>query len=75
MKLSALAGQYAVYKQSVGMRFHTEGRTLRSFCRAMGEVSVAEIAPDRVYAYHKNNQWLNTHRLKAGGFGLRLKAV
>jgi len=51
MKLSALVAQYVAYKQSMGMRFHTEDRTLRSFCRAMGEVSVAEIASDRVHAY------------------------
>ena len=51
MKLSALAAQYVAYKQSMGMRFHTEARTLGSFCRAMGEVSVAEIAPGRVQAY------------------------
>jgi site-specific recombinase XerD len=51
MKLSALATQYVAYKQSMGMRFHTEVRTLRSFCRAMGEISVAEIAPGRVQAY------------------------
>jgi hypothetical protein len=51
MKLSALVALYVAYKQSMGMRFHTEGRTLRSFCRAMGEVSVAEIAPDQVHAY------------------------
>ncbi|HXB72393.1 MAG TPA: tyrosine-type recombinase/integrase [Candidatus Acidoferrales bacterium] len=51
MKLSALVAQYVAYKQSMGMRFHTEARTLRSFCRAMGEISVAEIAPGRVQAY------------------------
>ena len=51
MKLSALVAQYVAYKQSMGMRFHTEARTLRSFCRAMGEVSVAQIAPDPVQAY------------------------
>jgi integrase/recombinase XerD len=51
MKLSALATQYVAYKQSMGMRFHTEARTLRSFCRAMGEISVAEIAPGRAQAY------------------------
>jgi site-specific recombinase XerD len=51
MKLSALATQYVAYKQSMGMHFHTEARTLRSFCRAMGEISVAEIAPGRVQAY------------------------
>ena len=51
MKLSAVVAQYVVYKQSMGMRFHTEARTLQSFCRAMGEISVAEIAPDRVQTY------------------------
>jgi integrase/recombinase XerD len=51
MKLSALVAQYVAYKQSMGMRFHTEARTLRSFYRAMGEISVAEIAPGRVQAY------------------------
>jgi integrase/recombinase XerD len=51
MRLSALAGQYVAYKQSMGMRFHTEARTLRSFCRAMGDLSVAEVAADRVQAY------------------------
>jgi hypothetical protein len=47
MKLSALAVQYVAYKQSMGMRFHTEARTLRSFCRAMGDIAVAEIAASR----------------------------
>lgn len=51
MKLSALAVQYVAYKQSMGMRFHTEARTLRSFCRAMGDIAVAEIAASRVEAY------------------------
>ena len=51
MRLSALAAQYVAYKQSMGMRFHTEARTLRSFCGAMGDVSVAEVAPDGVQAY------------------------
>ena len=51
MKLSALVAQYVAYKQSMGMRFHTEARTLRSFSRAMGDITVAEIAADRVQAY------------------------
>jgi site-specific recombinase XerD len=51
MKLSALVAQYVAYKQSMGMRFHTEARTLRSFCRAMGDIAVAEVAADRVQAY------------------------
>ena len=36
MKLSALASQYVAYKQGMGMRFHTEARTLKSFCRNHG---------------------------------------
>ena len=55
MRLSALAGQYVAYKQSMGMRFHTEARTLQSFCRAMGDVAVAEIAADRVQGYIAGN--------------------
>src|SRR5215831_10390476 len=51
MKLSALASQYVVYKQDMGMRFHTEARTLKSFCRTMGDVVMAEIMPDRVHAF------------------------
>jgi integrase/recombinase XerD len=51
MKWSALVAQYVAYKQSMGMRFHTEARTLRSFCRAVGDIAVAEVAADRVQAY------------------------
>ena len=51
MKLSALVAQYVAYKPSMGMRFHTEDRTLRSFCRAMGDIAVAEVAADRVQVY------------------------
>ena len=51
MMLSALADQYVAYKQSMGIRFHTEARTLRSFCRNMGDIPVAEITADWVQAY------------------------
>lgn len=51
MNLTSLATQYVAYKQGMGMRFHTEARTLKSFCRNMGDISVAEITADGVYAY------------------------
>ena len=51
MKLSGFASQYVAYKQDMGMRFHTEARTLKSFCRTMGDVAIAEITPDRVRAF------------------------
>jgi len=51
MKLAALISQYVAYKQNMGMRFNTENRTLKSFCRAMGDIAANEIAADRVHAY------------------------
>lgn len=51
MKLAEAVAQYIEYKQSMGMRFHTEARTLRSFCRTVGDVAVADIKADGVYAY------------------------
>ena len=51
MKLSTLTSQYVAYKQGMGMRFHTEAHTLQSFCRAMSDIAVADIAADRVHAY------------------------
>ena len=47
MKLSELASHYVAYKQAMGMRFDTEARTLRPFCRTMGDIAVADIAADR----------------------------
>ena len=51
MSLSAIVSQYITYKQSMGMRFHTEARTLKSFCKAMGDVGIAEVQPDKVQAF------------------------
>lgn len=51
MNLSALTSQYVAYKQGMGMRFHTEARTLRSFCRNIGDTTVEEIPAERVHAY------------------------
>jgi integrase/recombinase XerD len=51
MKLSEITGQYVAYKQSVGMRFCTEERTLKSFWRALGDIDIADVEPDRVLAF------------------------
>src|SRR6478752_3477889 len=51
MKLAVLASQYVAYKQDMGMRFHTEARTLKSFCRTMGDIALADVGADHVYAY------------------------
>ena len=51
MKLSEAVGQYVAHKQSMGMRFSTEQRTLKSFCRAMGDIAMADIAAGPVLAF------------------------
>jgi integrase/recombinase XerD len=51
MKLSELVGQYVAHKQSMGMRFSTEQRTLKSFCRAMGDIAIADVAAAPVLAF------------------------
>jgi integrase/recombinase XerD len=51
MSLSEVAAQYVAYKQSIGMRFHTEARTLKSFCHTMGDIRIAEVQSDRVEAF------------------------
>lgn len=51
MKLSEIVGQYVAHKQSMGMRFSTEQRTLRSFCRAMGDIAIADVEPAPVLAF------------------------
>jgi integrase/recombinase XerD len=51
MTLSSVVSQYVAYKQDMGMRFHTEARTLKSFCRTMGDTALADVAADRVHAF------------------------
>jgi integrase/recombinase XerD len=51
MNLFSIASQYVLYKQGMGMRFHTEARTLSAFCHSMGDIRMAEIAAERVHAY------------------------
>lgn len=36
MKLADAVARYVEHKQSMGMRFHTERRTLKSFCQWLG---------------------------------------
>jgi integrase/recombinase XerD len=51
MKLSEVVGQYVAHKQSMGMRFSTEQRTLKSFCRAMGDIAIVDVAAAPVLAF------------------------
>ena len=51
MKLHQLTTQYVAYKQSMGMRFRTEARVLKSFCRKIGDVDMDQLEPDVVEAF------------------------
>ena len=43
MNLAAVAAKYVAHKQSMGMRFRTEARTLKSFCNALGDVTMEDV--------------------------------
>jgi integrase/recombinase XerD len=51
MKLSEITGQYVAHKQSMGMRFRTEQRTLKSFCWTMGDITIADVGAAQVLAF------------------------
>ena len=55
MKLSITVATYVAYKQSLGMRFATKARTLKSFCRNLGDIDACEVEADRVCAYLASN--------------------
>ena len=51
MKLAQAVSDYVGYKQSLGMRFATEARALKSFSRALGDVDLDRIEPEQVRAF------------------------
>jgi site-specific recombinase XerD len=55
MKLYELTIQYVAYKQSMGMRFRTEARVLKSFFRNIGDGDVDQLEPDVVDAFLAGN--------------------
>jgi len=55
MKLPEAVAAYVAYKRSLGMRFNTEARTLKSFYRTLGNIDMREVDADRVCAYLAGN--------------------
>jgi len=51
MRASQAIDAYVAYKQSLGMRFATEARTLKSFYRTLGDIDMDQVDSDQVYAY------------------------
>lgn len=49
MKLLTVVSRYVAFRKSLGERFHTNGKVLRSFCRALGRrIDVDDVRADRV---------------------------
>lgn len=51
MRLRDLVEAYIDYKRSLGMRFVSDAAVLRSFCRAMGDITVEAVSPEPVLAF------------------------
>lgn len=71
MKLHNAVTQYVTYKQSLGMRFATEARTLRSFCRSQEGQELAQIAPEAIETFIAGHGpptrfWLRKHEALCG---------
>lgn len=71
MKLSTVAAKYVAYKQSLGMRFSAEAYILKAFCRASGDVAMADVTANGVLAYLEgtgpiSSTWARKHRALSG---------
>jgi integrase/recombinase XerD len=52
MKLLTVVSRYVAFRKSLGERFHTNGKVLRSFCRALGRrIDVDDVRADQVDAF------------------------
>lgn len=51
MRVSAVVAQYIAYKRSLGMRFNTEARALKSFCWRVRDIPLSQIEPAQVRAF------------------------
>jgi integrase/recombinase XerD len=56
MKLLDLVNIYIEFKRSIGMRFGSQPRVLRRFCRIMGDIDVSEVRPGAVETFLYNNK-------------------
>lgn len=51
MKLRDLIATYISFKRSLGMRFVTDAAVLRAFCRAMGDIDIADVKREAALAF------------------------
>lgn len=73
MMLLAAAEAYIVLKRALGAVFSVDARLLRSFCRSLGDISVAAISPELCLAFCRGSGpptrfWLRKHEALRGFF-------
>jgi hypothetical protein len=73
MKLLELINTYVAFKRSLGMRFATQPRVLRRFCRVLGDIDACDVTPQAVRAFldgdrSLTNTWFLNYRLLRGLF-------
>ena len=71
MILSEVIAGYVDHRQAIGMRFHTEARTLKSFCHFVGDTAIPEVTADQVLAFLSGKGpvtrfWERKHSVLAG---------
>jgi len=71
MILSEIIASYVDHRQAIGMRFHTEARTLKSFCRFVGDTAIPDVTADQVLAFLSGigpvtRFWERKHSVLAG---------
>jgi integrase/recombinase XerD len=71
MRLHDVVEAYIKYKRSLGMRFRSQAAVLHAYCRAMGNVAIAEVRPDSVLAFIAGNgpvtaRWIENHKVLRG---------
>jgi site-specific recombinase XerD len=71
MILSEIIASFVDHRQAIGMHFRTEARTLKSFCRFVGDRPLSEVTADQVLAFLSGRGpvtrfWERKHSVLAG---------
>jgi integrase/recombinase XerD len=71
MILSEIITSFVDHRQAIGMRFRTEARTLKSFCRFVGDRPLPEVTSERILAFLSGRGpvtrfWERKHSVLAG---------
>lgn len=65
MNLGTCIEKYVEHKRSLGMRFVTEARILKSFCKTVGDIGLVNLRPDQVREFLMvNGRWTRFSEIK-----------